>query len=150
MQLCLYSPLPRDAYIPNGYDYGPVAATKLIDRGDTIWNLMWLSYPMFDTIPGSGKDWFHGYIAHPALFGAIVSDVGIYDDLDTMLHEHPAKFAAWFAKEDHSAWATYEVGGSEWVATVLTRAGEAAVRLASNVSFEGNVVHVKFGGGGQS
>jgi 3-isopropylmalate dehydrogenase len=28
-----------------------------------------------------------------ALFGAITSDVGIYDDLDTMLHEHPAKFA---------------------------------------------------------
>ena len=36
------------------------------------------------------------------------------------------------------------------MATVLARAGEAAVRLASNVRFEGNVVDVKFGGRGQS
>ena len=62
-----------------------------------------------------------------------------------MLHEHPAKFAAWFAKEDHSAWAIYNVGGSGWAATVLARAEEAAVRLASNVKIEGNVVQVKFG-----
>jgi len=32
------------------------------------------------------------------------------------------------------------------VATVLARAEEAAVRLASNVKVEGNVVRVKFGG----
>jgi hypothetical protein len=63
-----------------------------------------------------------------------------------MLHEHPAKFAAWFAKEDHSAWSTYKFGGENWVSTVLARADEAAIRLASNVKIEGNVVRVKFGG----
>ncbi|MBK7804329.1 MAG: hypothetical protein IPJ55_17040 [Chloracidobacterium sp.] len=146
MQTCLYSPLSRDAYLIEGMPTSAVAITKQIERGDAIWNLMWLSFPPLDNLPGSGKEWYLGYKSDPHLFGAIVSDVGIYDDLDTMLHEHPAKFAAWFAKEDHSAWATYKVGGAEWVATVLARAEGAAVRFSSNVKIEGNVVHVKFGG----
>lgn len=146
MNPCLYSPLPRDAYVIKGLPRCAVSVTNHINRGDTIWNMMWLSYPMLDKIPNAGKDWHLVYKSNPELFAAIVSDVSIYDDLHFMLHQHPAKFAAWFAKENHSAWATYGVDGAGWVATVLARAEEAAVRLASNVKVEGNVVRVKFGG----
>ena len=146
MQPCLYSPLPVDSYIIPGLERTAVSTTKVIARGATIWNMMWLSYPMLDKIPGAGKDWHLVYKSSPELFAAIVSDVNIYDDLHLMLHEHPAKFAAWFAKEDYSAWATYGVGGAGWVATVLARAEEAAVRLSSQVEIQGNVVRVKFGG----
>lgn len=146
MQPCLYPPLPRDAYVIKDLPRCAVSVTNHINRGDTIWNMMWLSYPMLDKIPNAGKDWHLVYKSNPELFAAIVSDVSIYDDLHFMLHQHPAKFAAWFAKEDHSAWATYGVDGAGWVATVLARAEEAAVRLASNVKVEGNVVRVKFGG----
>lgn len=146
MQHCTYSPLPVDSYIIPGLERTAVSTTKVIARGATIWNMMWLSYPMLDKIPNAGKDWHLVYKSNPELFAAIVSDVSIYDDLHFMLHQHPTKFAAWFAKEDHSAWATYGVDGAGWVATVLARAEEAAVRLASNVKVEGNVVRVKFGG----
>lgn len=146
MQPCLYSPLPRDAYVIKDLPRCAVSVTNHINRGDTIWNLMWLSYPMLDKLPGAGADWHLVYKTEPGLFPAIVTDVSLYDTLHGMLHEHPAKFAAWFAKEDHSAWATYGVDGAGWVATVLARAEEAAVRLASNVKIEGNVVRVKFGG----
>jgi hypothetical protein len=146
MQPCLYSPLPVDSYIIPGLERTAVSTTKVIARGATIWNMMWLSYPMLDKIPGAGKDWHLVYKSNPELFAAIVSDVNIYDDLHFMLHQHPAKFAAWFAKEDHSAWVTYKVGGAGWVAMVLARAEEAAVRLASQVEIQGNVVRVKFGG----
>lgn len=146
MQACLYSPLPRDAYLIEDMPTNAVAVTKQIDRGDAVWNLMWLSYPMLDKLPGSGKDWYLGYKSDPALFGAIVADVTVYDTLNDKLNEHPAKFASWFAKEDHSAWATYKVGGDVWVATALARAEAVAVRLASNIKIEGNVVSIKFGG----
>ena len=146
MQPCLYSPLPRDAYVIKDLPRCAVSVTNHINRGDTIWNLMWLSYPMLDKLPGAGADWHLVYKTEPGLFPAIVTDVSLYDTLHGMLHEHPAKFAAWFAKEDHSACATYGVDGAGWVATVLARAEEAAVRLASNVKVEGNVVRVKFGG----
>ena len=146
MQPCLYSPLPRDAYVIKDLPRCAVSVTNHINRGDTIWNLMWLSYPMLDKLPGAGADWHLVYKTEPGLFPAIVTDVSLYDTLHGMLHEHPAKFAAWFAKEDHSAWAIYNVGGSSWVATVLARAEEAAVRLASQVEIQGNVVRVKFGG----
>ena len=145
MQPCLYSPLPVDSYIIPGLERTAVSTTKAINRGDTIWNMMWLSYPMLDKLPGAGKDWHLVYKSEPGLFAAIVSDVSIYDDLHLMLHEHPAKFAAWFAKEDHSAWATYGVGGSEWVATVTERANQAAMRIASTTRVDGNVIQVKFG-----
>ena len=146
MTPCLYSPLPRDAYVIKDLPRCAVSVTNHINRGDTIWNLMWLSYPMLDKLPGAGADWHLVYKTEPGLFPAIVTDVSLYDTLHEMLHEHPAKFAAWFAKEDHSAWAIYNVGGSSWVATVLARAEEAAVRLASQVEIQGNVVRVKFGG----
>ncbi len=146
MPPCLYSPLPRDAYVIKDLPRCAVSVTNHINRGDTIWNLMWLSYPMLDKLPGAGADWHLVYKTEPGLFPAIVTDVSLYDTLHGMLHEHPAKFAAWFAKEDHSAWAIYNVGGSSWVATVLARAEEAAVRLASQVEIQGNVVRVKFGG----
>ena len=146
MQPCLYSPLPRDAYVIKDLPRCAVSVTNHINRGDTIWNLMWLSYPMLDKLPGAGPDWHLVYKTEPGLFPAIVTDVSLYDTLHGMLHEHPAKFAAWFAKENHSAWATYKFGGANWVSTVLARADEAAVRLASNVKIEGNVVLVKFGG----
>lgn len=146
MQACLYSPLSRDAYLIEGMPTSAVAITKQIERGDAIWNLMWLSFPPLDNLPGSGKGWYLGYKSDPHLFGAIVADVTLYNTLNDKLNEHPARFAAWFAKEDHSAWAAYKVGGDEWVATVLARAEEAAVRFASNVKIEGNVVEVRFGG----
>ena len=146
MPPCLYSPLPRDAYVIKDLPRCAVSVTNHINRGDTVWNLMWLSYPMLDKLPGAGPDWHLVYKTEPGLFPAIVTDVSLYDTLHGMLHEHPAKFAAWFAKEDHSAWAIYNVGGSSWVATVLARAEEAAVRLASQVEIQGNVVRVKFGG----
>lgn len=146
MTPCLYSPLPRDAYVIKDLPRCAVSVTNHINRGDTIWNMMWLSYPMLDKLPGAGKDWHLVYKTEPGLFPAIVTDVSLYDTLHEMLHEHPAKFAAWFAKGDHSAWAIYNVGGSSWVATVLARAEEAAVRLASQVEIQGNVVRVKFGG----
>ena len=146
MPPCLYSPLPRDAYVIKDLPRCAVSVTNHINRGDTIWNMMWLSYPMLDKLPGAGPDWHLVYKSEPGLFTSIVTDVSLYDTLHEMLYEHPAKFAAWFAKEDHSAWAIYNVGGSSWVATVLARAEEAAVRLASQVEIQGNVVRVKFGG----
>ena len=112
MQPCLYSPLPRDAYVIKDLPRCAVSVTNHINRGDTVWNLMWLSYPMLDKLPGAGPDWHLVYKTEPGLFPAIVTDVSLYDTLHEMLHEHPAKFAAWFAKEDHSAWAIYNVGGS--------------------------------------
>lgn len=145
MQPCLYSPLPRDAYILQDISTCAVSTTYKINRGDTIWNLMWLSYPMLDNLPGVGPDWHLVYKTEPGLFPAIVTDVSLYDTLHEMLHEHPAKFAAWFAKEDHSAWATFGVGGSEWVATVTERANQAAMRIASATRVDSNVIQVKFG-----
>ena len=146
MNPCLYSPLPRDAYVIKSLERCAVSVTNHINRGDTIWNLMWLSYPMLDKLPGAGPDWHLVYKTEPGLFPAIVTDVSLYDTLHEMLHEHPAKFAAWFAKEDHSAWSTYIFGGDQWVSTVLARADEASVRLASQVEIKGNVGRVKFGG----
>lgn len=145
MQPCLYSPLPRDAYVIKDLPRCTVSTTYNINRGDTIWNLMWLSYPMLDKLPGAGPDWHLVFKTEPGLFPAIVTDVSIYDTLHEMLHEHPAKFAAWFAKEDHSAWATFGVGGSEWVATVTERANQAAIRIASATRVDSNVIQVKFG-----
>ncbi|QKV58157.1 MAG: hypothetical protein HT580_13980 [Dechloromonas sp.] len=88
MQPCLYSP-PRDAYILQDISTCAVSTTYKINRGDTIWNLMWLSYPMLDNLPGVGPDWHLVYKTEPGLFPAIVTDVSLYDTLHEMLHEHP-------------------------------------------------------------
>ena len=145
MQPCLYSPLPPDAYAPCDVEVNTITTLKKMERGDAIWNLMWLSYPSLDKMPGAGKDWHMVHTPNPQLTGAFSTDVNIYDDLNDMLLQHPAKFAAWFAKEDHKAWAAYKVGGDAWVSTVLARAEDASVRLSSQVKIEGNVVQVRFG-----
>jgi hypothetical protein len=146
MKACLYSPFPVDDYAILDLPTDSARTTKMLERGEAIWNLLWLSKPDIDTLRGAGPNWAKNYTPQPALSGAVVRDVNEYDALYEMLHEHPAKFAAWFAKEDHKTWHCYAACGARWVSTVLARAEGASVRLASNVKFEGNVVSVKFGG----
>lgn len=144
MQHCLYSPLPREAYHTD-LNMDSIRCLSLIERGDAVWNLMWLTYPTLDNVPGTGKDWWKHHLAKPDMCGALVEDVNSYDTLCEKLSGHPAKFAAWFAKEDHSAWACYKAGGDKWVATVTERANQAAMRMGSNIRVDGNVIQVKFG-----
>lgn len=147
MQVCLYSPLPVESYFIKALPNDTIRISQLMEEGEALWNLMWLSHPALDALPGAGDKWYDKYVAKPGLFPACVLDVNEYETLNAMLREHPAKFAAWFAKEDHKPWHTYAVGGDEWVTTVLARADEAALRIAGNVVVDGNVVRVKFGGG---
>jgi len=145
MQHCTYSPLPREAYF-TPLEFDSIKVLDHVERGEAVWNLRWLTYPGIDKLPGAGKDWYLYHLATPAMCGALVDDVNMYDTLYHKLSEHPAKFAAWFAKEDHRDWACYKEGGGDaWVATVLERANEASVRMSNLVKFEGNVVSVRFG-----
>jgi len=146
MQACLYSPLPVSSYYLQGRDNDAVRTVIKFDEGPSIWNLLWLSYPKFDHIPGSGLRWYEKYVANPDIISAAIYDVNGYAILAQMLKEHPARFAKWFAKEDVKPWHLYGVGGAEWAATVLSRSEEAAARIAGSVQIEGNVVRVKFGG----
>ena len=146
MQACLYSPLPIESYFIKALPNDVVRTSQCLEEKEAIWNLMWLSNPTLDTLPGAGADWHVKFDQKPGLAPACVMDVNEYETLARMLKEHPAKFAAWFAKEDHKAWHCYKFGGASWVATVLSRADEAATRFAANVKIEGNVVRVKFGG----
>jgi hypothetical protein len=143
---CLYSPLPVKSYYLQGRDNDAVRTIINFDEGPSIWNLLWLSYPKLDNIPGSGLNWTRVYISSPDLFSAAIHDVNEYATLAQMLKEHPAKFAKWFAKEDHKAWHCYAIGGEDWVSTVLARAQEAVNRVWGNVKVEGNVIRVQFGG----
>jgi len=145
MQYYVYSPLPRQAYYTD-LEYDSIKCLDMVERGAAVWNLRWLTYPSIDKLPGAGKDWYLYHLATPAMCGALVDDVNMYDTLYHKLSEHPAKFAAWFAKEDHTGWACYkEGGGAKWVATVLERADQAAQRIASAIRVDGNVILVKFG-----
>ena len=146
MQICLYAPRPVESYHLAGRDSDAIRTIIKFDEGPAIWNLLWMSYPKLDKIPGSGLNWTKVYIASPDLFSAAIHDVNEYETLAQMLKEHPAKFAKWFAKEDVKSWHLYGVGGAEWAATVLSRAEEAAARIAGNGVVEGNVGRVKFGG----
>jgi len=146
MQVCLYSPFPVESYYLQGREIDAVRTIRTFDEGDAIWNLLWLSYPKLDNIPGSGLKWHQKYISSPELFSAAIRDVNEYATLAEKLKKHPAEFAKWFAKEDVTHWHLYEVGGAEWAAAVLSRAEEAATRTSPNIVKEGNVVRLKFGG----
>ena len=146
MKACTYSPLPIESYFINAL---PMCSQRTIlntSEPEALWNMVWLSFPLLDNLPGSGARWYEKYKSDPDVYRAASMDVLNYDYLAEMLKEHPAKFAAWFAKQDHKSWACYENGGGAWVATVLERAAQSATNLASNVKIEGNVVRVKFRG----
>ena len=146
MQHCVYSPLPIESYFIKARSTDAVRTTAQLENGLQIWNLMWLSHPPLDTLPGAGANWYEGYMADPDLYGAIARDVNTYDALREKLDDHPAIFAAWFAKEYHQVFECYKVKGQAWVDTVLERAKKAADALADNIKVDGNVVTVKFGG----
>lgn len=146
MNFYLYSPLPIESYYITALPFDTLRTVRTMEEHEAIWNLMWLSFPQLDTLPGAGANWYKGYTAKPGLFPACAQDVNEYETLAEMLKCHPAEFAKWFAKEDHKVWHCYAIGSDEWVSTVLARAEEAATRISGNIKSEGNVIHVQFGG----
>jgi len=143
-----YSPLPIEDYHLAGVSPDFVDCFQEQEHGQALWNLFWLSNATVDLIPGTGKMWWKGYKSVQGGIQALLDDV----TEDRPLREHalkpPGVFAEWFRKEDHSIYDAYPVfGGETWVQTVLSRADEAAARLAEaspRVVVSGNVLNVDF------
>lgn len=145
-----YSTYPmKDYFIYNLGGHCEVGTMSRMPRGQSIWNLFWLSLPTLDTLPGAGPRWVQGYRALPSVGASIVSDVTLDEVLYRKLLMHPTSFVAWFEREDHTIYDVYNLlGEQQWVETVLQRARESAKRMAMSVPIlrkEGNVTYAIFG-----
>jgi len=94
------------------------------------WNLMWLSHPGLDQLPGAGAHWWKVYPVRTGLLGAIVKDLFADPALRAQLLRHPTGFIEWFEQADHSTrHCAATLDGADWTHTVLARAAQAEARL---------------------
>lgn len=138
-----YSPKPLEAYKLDGVNYDHTNLLATLDYGDAAWNLMWLSDPRIDKVPGAGGKWSEHYTAKDGALSALISDVRDDIVLCSKLRMPPSKFLEWFRREDASVFDCYPIYGREvWVETVKARAAEAMRRLEPRT--QGNVITVNF------
>ena len=138
-----YSPNPIEDYFLADL---PVCCHRVVSEhelSEALWNLLWLSNPTVDTLPGSGKKWYVGYSAVEGFMAASMTDLYADADLYHALMRSPKDFLNYWRNMKHDEYDMYAVGGDKWVATVTERAEEAMLRLMPVVS--GNVIAVKFG-----
>ena len=140
-----YSPLPIEDYYVNMVGMTSVATIAKLDLSEAIWNMVWLSMPQLDNLPGSGKDWHKVFTTTPGLQAALVTDVYEDEVLYRKLLMPPHRFLEWWKREDHTIYDAYEIGGKEWAVTVTQRAEEATVRMSKVKNVKDNVIAVKFG-----
>lgn len=145
MNECRYSPLPIENYFIDIPVMSSIKAISKLDLAPAVWNLMWLSHPQVDNLPGAGDNWHKVYTTPEDLQKALIRDV--YDDevLYRKLCMTPIAFLDWWRREDHTIYDAYDVGGKDWVETVTSRAEEAAARLSKVIEVRDNVIAVKFG-----
>jgi len=139
-----YSPLPIEDYFIE-CDISSVRAIYELELSEAVWNLAWLSLPLLDAIPGSGKNWHKVYQSNAKLQGAIVTDVYEDEVLYQKLCMPPRLFLSWWRREDHTIYDAFSIGGKAWVDTVTSRAEDAMMRLAGITGRKDNVIEVKFG-----
>lgn len=140
-----YSPLPIEDYYKDMVGMSSIKAVAALDLAPAVWNMVWLSIPQIDNLPGSGADWHKVFRTPEGLQSAIVTD--IYEDevLYRKALMPPHRFLEWWKREDHTIYDAYEIGGKEWAVTVTQRAEEATVRMSKILDVKDNVIAVKFG-----
>ena len=124
----------------------PVCSIRMLSEhelSEALWNMLWLSNPTVDTLPGSGKKWYVGYKPIEGFTAAMVADLYADEGLYPALMRSPKDFLNYWRNLELAEYDMYAVGGDKWVATVTERAEEAMLRLMPVVS--GNVIAVKFG-----
>lgn len=115
-----------------------------------LMNFMWLSLENLDAIPELGstvlvKD--PSFRVHRDFYQSLYNDVIEDDQLYRRLTTKPSAFLAWFKKQDHSAFYTYECHGDKWVSNVIAKCEEAIARLEPEykpIQRVDNVVYVDF------
>lgn len=137
-----YSPNPIEDYFIVDL---PICSHRMVSEhelSESLWNMLWLSNPTIDTLPGSGKKWFMGYKSVEGFMAAAIADLYADEGLYNALMRSPKDFLNYWRNLELTEYDMYAVGGDTWVATVTERAEEAMLRLMPVV--EGNVVTVKF------
>lgn len=130
-----FSPLPIADYQITSLGGCEVSGIMSLpaDQSLAVWNLMWLSLPTVDSLPvhGSTPQWFKHYSPTAGAARAITADAIADEALFRKLRMHPTRFLTFFERENHSIYDCYAaLGGERWVRTVMTRAHEAALRMA--------------------
>ena len=133
-----YSPLPIDEYKIAVIPSCEVRTVDALDEPDrtSVWNLYWLSVPELDALPIYRKslDWHRHYQPVDDACAAVISDAMLDEHLGRILRLHPTRFLLAFQIDNHKQYETYDLlGGQAWVDTVLSRAAQAARRMASEV-----------------
>lgn len=125
-----YSPLPIESYFIPGAELCEFRQIALSEHALEIWNLMWLSLPSVDSLPGSSaKGYWRNYISSPEMVRAIVADAISDEKLYAMLSRPPATFHGWWCAEiDYTIYDTWNVAGPSWVEGVADRSDAAALR----------------------
>lgn len=125
-----YSNYPIEAYKLHGVPRDEVAViTEVLEPHQRVpaWNMMWLSAPKLDRLPGVGQHWHRHYTVTPGLLQSIVFDIADIPDLITSLTQHPLTFEQWFVRQNHTDFRTYHAAGQNvWVKTVSERCEMAA------------------------
>ena len=138
-----YSPNPIEDYFLVDL---PVCSHRVVSEhelSEALWNLLWLSNPTIDTLPGSGRKWYVGYSAVEGFMAAALDDLYADADLYNALMRSPKDFLNYWRKLELPEYEIYKLGGDKMVAVITERAEEAMLRLMPVVS--GNVVRVQFG-----
>ena len=139
----IYSPNPIEDYFLVNL---PVCCHRVVSEhelSEALWNMLWLSNPTIDTLPGSGKKWYAGYSVVDGLMKATLDDLYADADLYHALMRSPKDFLKYWRNLELTEYEVYKLGGDKMVAVITERAEEAMLRLMPVVN--GNVVRVQFG-----
>lgn len=147
----VYSPLEPSEYRITNLDRCEVSEILAMEPSVALatWNLFWMSTPAVDALPQSGANWWRVYKPVDQALFTMATDVLEDEVLFRKLLMHPRAFTAWFEREDHSIYDTFDLLGRAWADTVLMRANAAAMRMAIGETIRGrrqNVIKVSFGG----
>lgn len=125
-----YSPHPIESYFIPGADVCEFRQIAKSEHSVEIWNLLWLSLPSVDSLPGSSpKGYWRNFISVPDLLVAVIADAISDEKLRQMLSLSPAIFHSWWcAESDYTIYDTWHVAGPAWVEGVADRSDAAAVR----------------------
>jgi hypothetical protein len=133
-----YSPLPIESYFIPGTEVCEIRTISQAGQwSPEIWNLMWLSSPTIDTLPGStAKGYWKNYRSWPELVRAVINDAIGDEQLRDALAKPPAVFHSWFCNQrDYTIFDVWDVAGPAWVETVADRADQAAMARLSDRPF---------------
>lgn len=133
----IYSPHPIDTYFIPGADVCEFRQIAKSPWAAEIWNLLWLSLPTVDSLPGStATGYWRRYSSWPEIIKSVVADATQDEVFRDMLTKPPAVFHAWFCAEaDYTIYDTWDVCGPTWVEHVADRSDEASLRRLSSKPF---------------